>query len=108
METKTTEEEQTMKRINFAVIQSGYAVFGVGETREQAIADAANWLEDENGVQGGLTVEQVEELIQVRPNNGDFTILRAGYEDEALDSYLENQGGYVKHDDGKWYDGDAE
>jgi ribosomal protein S13 len=97
-----------MRQINFAVIQSGYAVFGVGETREQAIADAANWLEDENGRQGGLTEEQVEELIQVRPNNGHFTILRRGYDDEELDSYLENHGGYVKHDDGIWYDEDAE
>ena len=95
-----------MKRINFAVIQSGYAVFGVGETREAAIADAANWLEDENGVQGGLTEEQVEELIQVRPNNGDFTILRQG--DSEFDDYLENQGGCTKHDDGIWYDEDAE
>lgn len=94
-----------MKRINFAVIQSGYAVFGVGETRDQAIADAAQWLEDENGVQGGLTEEQVEELIQVRPNNGDFYILESGSED--FDSYMENQGGYTKHADGIWYDEDA-
>ena len=95
-----------MKRINFAVIQSGYAVFGVGETREQAIAEAAQWLEDENGAQGGLTEAQVEESIQVRPNNGDLTILRQG--DSQFDDYLENQGGYTKHDDGIWYDEELE
>lgn len=92
-----------MKRINFAVIQSGYAVFGVGETREQAIADAAQWIEDENGVQGGLTEKQIEEFIQVRPNDGDFTILC--HSDSEFNDYLENQGGYINRD-GVWYNED--
>jgi len=89
-----------MKSLKFAVIQTGYAVFGAGHTRQQAIDDARNWLEDENGVQGGMSVSDVEELISVRPNVGDFTILSA--DDPDFDSYMKNQGGFVQRN-GEWY-----
>ena len=32
---------------HYAVYQSGYAIFGTGETREAAIADAEQWLDAE-------------------------------------------------------------
>lgn len=90
-----------MKRIEFAVIQSGHAVFGTGETREQAISDAAYWLEDEHGRRGGFTPEQVEALIKLRPNDGDLMILHSG--DDEFDDYLSNCG-FVFGADGNWYD----
>lgn len=87
--------------IKFAVIQSGYAVFGTGATRDEAIADAANWMEpSDGGLQGDMTAEQVQELIVSRPVDGDFYIIEVG--DDEFDSYLENQGGYV-HADGEWF-----
>lgn len=46
----------------FRVVQSGFAVFGEGATREDAIADAAQWMEDdETGLK--MTIEKVEDLI---------------------------------------------
>ena len=90
------------KEIKFAVVQSGYAVFGAGNTYDEAIADAAQWMEPENGRQGDMTTEQVEELLVNRRNavNGDFYMLDSS--DEEFDSYLENQGGFEKRDR-KWY-----
>lgn len=45
----------------FRVVQSGYATFGEGETRDEAIADAAKWMKDDNGQP--MTPEQVDELL---------------------------------------------
>lgn len=89
-----------MKSIKFALIQSGYAVFGVGYTREQAISDARKWLEDENGQIGGLSISEVKNLISNRPNDGDFTIITS--EHPEFDSYMKNQGGFIKKGNG-WY-----
>jgi len=89
-----------MKSIKFAFIQSGHAVFGVGFTRQQAIADAQKWLENPDGVQGGMTLSEVEKLVKVRPNDGDFTIISS--DDSEFDSYMKNQGGFVKRGNG-WY-----
>ena len=89
-----------MKSIKYAVVQSGYAVFGVGYTEKQAISDARKWMEDENGRQGGMTSKQVENLIATRPNDGDFYIL--SHTEEEFDSYMENQAGFIKRGNG-WY-----
>ena len=88
------------KEIRFAFIQSGYCVFGVGATRDEAIQDAAKWLEPDNGPQGSMTVEEVEDLIKPQIVNGGFTVIQAG--NEEFDSYLRNQGGYEQIND-KWY-----
>ena len=89
-----------MKSIKFAFIQSGYAVFGVGYTRKQAISDARKWLESPDGVQGGMTFQEVSNLIQAQPKDGDFKIIEA--ESEEFDSYMKNQGCFVKRGNG-WY-----
>ena len=89
-----------MKTIKFAVYQSGFAVFGTGSTREEAIVDAGEWLEFDGQAQGEGTIEQVEELIQTRPMNGEFGMLTV--DDSEFDSYLKNQGGYKRFDSG-WY-----
>jgi hypothetical protein len=86
--------------ITYAVVQYGYVVFGVGSSRDEAIAEAAEWLEDEYGRQGGLTIEQVEALIVERPNNGDICVLTAG--DDDFGDYLDAHGDFIKRDY-MWY-----
>jgi len=43
-------------------VQHEYAVFGFGETRQDAIAMAAQWLKDETGKQG-CSVDYAESLL---------------------------------------------
>jgi hypothetical protein len=88
-----------MKRIEFAVIQPGGMVFGTGETPEQAISDAAYWLEldDEYGGRGGFTSKQVARMITV----GDLIILHR--RDAEFNDYMSDCG-FVLGDDNKWYD----
>jgi len=88
-------------QINYAYIQSGYCVFGTGSTRAAAIEDAKKWLEDENGQQGGLTIEQVENLLETSPVDGSFQVIASDHSE--FDSYLENQGAYVNRN-GKWFE----
>lgn len=47
----------------YAVVQYGCALFGVGESRERAIADAAQWIEPNGKIQGHGTVQDVEKLL---------------------------------------------
>ena len=89
-----------MKSIKFAFVQSGYCVFGVGYTAKQAVSDARKWLESPDGVQGGMTFRQVEALVERRPASGGFQIIAA--DDSEFDSYMENQGGFIKRGSG-WY-----
>lgn len=42
----------------FALIQSGYAIFGVGETVEDARADAAQWLDGGTDAASEAAVER--------------------------------------------------
>jgi hypothetical protein len=91
--------------LKFAFIQSGYCVFGAGATWDDAIADAAKWLEGEGGQQGDMTIDEVENLIEPQLVDGGFTIIEAG--SEEFDSYMRNQGGYEQID-GKWYDAKQE
>lgn len=88
------------KAIKFAVVQSGYAVFGVGSTYKKAIIDATKWMTGDAGE--SLTVKQVAELLVNRHSviDGDFYIMDSS--DENFDRYLKNQGGFVKRN-GRWY-----
>lgn len=88
------------KSIKFAFIQSGYAVFGVGYTRKQSISDARKWLESPDGVQGGMSFQEVSDLVEVCPVNGSFTIIDS--ESDEFDSYMKQQGAFVKIGNG-WY-----
>ena len=97
---RQTKQGQIMKSIKFAFIQSGYSVFGVGYTRQQAISDARKWLSDTDGQQGGLTFRETEELLDNDPVDGNFRIIAS--DDEEFDSYMENHGGFEKRGRG-WY-----
>lgn len=92
--------ENTKKtKIKYALIQSGYCVFGVGATREECLIDASHWLEaDENGA---FTPERIEnELLKPGRNvDGDFYVIDNN--NSEFDDYLENQGGFEKID-GEW------
>lgn len=89
-----------MKSIKFAFIQSGYCVFGAGYTRNQAISDAQKWLEPNGAPQGSMTFTEVENLLSNDRVDGGFRIINSA--DSEFDSYLKNQGGFVKRGNG-WY-----
>lgn len=89
-----------MNEIKFAVVQMGYNVFGAGSTKDEAIADAQQWIESPEGQVGGLTIEQVEDLLETRPVDGGFMLM--GVDHEEFDDYMKNQGGFEKRD-GKWF-----
>jgi len=60
----------------YAVVQLGYTLFGVGETRADAIENASEWIEPKGGHQGEGTVEDVEELLsESRGFDGDFKLI---------------------------------
>ncbi|MFG1487629.1 hypothetical protein ABMA58_00095 [Oceanospirillum sp. HFRX-1_2] len=44
------------------IVMSQTVAWGAGKTKQEAIAEASQWLCDENGVQG-ITVEQVEKML---------------------------------------------
>lgn len=66
---------------HYAVIQNGYAIFGVGETEEEAREDAAQWLDDskeslkqESGIDGGICcVNCTKSLHDAVKENGTLT-----------------------------------
>lgn len=89
-----------MKSIKFAFVQSGYCVFGVGFTERQAISDARKWLEPKEGAQGSMSFRDVEALLSNQTVDGGFEMLHC--DDDEFDSYLKNQGGFVKRGNG-WY-----
>ena len=89
-----------MRSIKFAFIQSGHCVFGTGYTEQKAISDARKWLESPDGVQGGMTLREVRELVSADLVDGGFRVISSN--DEEFDSYMENQGGFVKRGRG-WY-----
>lgn len=90
-----------MKSLKFAVIQSGYCVFGVGTTEYEALIDACNWLgPDDSGNE--YTPESLRSELAGRRGrvNGDLMLIDS--ENDEFDSYLENQGGFVRRGRG-WY-----
>lgn len=71
--------------MKYAVIQRGYSVFGVGESIEAAISEAAKWLCDETGVQG-ITPEQAEALITTDRVHGAIALIDS--DDDEWDDYV--------------------
>lgn len=82
--------------VKYAVIQSGYAVYGTGATKNEAIADAAQWLEDADHRQGTLTEDEVRAMLKPTHSHvdGDLILIDSTHPD--FDLYLENQGGFEK------------
>jgi len=82
--------------IKFAVVQSGYAIFGAGATYDEALFDCIEWVEEVE------TICQVEDLLVNQHNvvDGDFYMLES--DDDEFGDYLKNQGGFEKID-GKWF-----
>ena len=54
-------------------VQHDYAVFGFGETEEEAIAMAAEWLTDATGKQG-CSIDYAESLLVANPQAGQMTL----------------------------------
>jgi len=77
-------------------VQHDYAVFGFGETREAAIAMAAEWLKDANGKQG-CSIEYAESLLVSDPRPGQMTLYKSA---ETIPPYAETWGGEELLD---WY-----
>ena len=96
----TNRPNRSKSTIEFAFIQSGYCVFGAGHTKGQAIADAREWLESENGEQGGMTLAEVRALLTNDRVDGGFRVISSN--DAEFDSYLKNQGGYSQRN-GEWF-----
>jgi hypothetical protein len=91
VENNTNREDQ-MKydsaKHKFAVVQLGYALFGVGETEDEAIENAAEWIEPLGGLGGAGTFEDVVALLnESRGFHGDFKLI-----DDA-----DEIAGYVKN-----------
>ncbi|MFA5017362.1 MAG: hypothetical protein WC504_07435 [Methylobacter sp.] len=77
-------------------VQHDYAVFGFGETRQEALAMAAQWLKDETGKQG-CSVDYAESLLVSSPKPGQMTLYQT---DEHIPGDAENWGGEELLD---WY-----
>jgi hypothetical protein len=77
-------------------VQHDYAVFGFGETEEEAIAMAAEWLTDATGKQG-CSIGYAESLLVANPQAGQMTLYET---DETIPADAENWGGEELLD---WY-----
>jgi len=55
-------------------VQHDYAVFGFGETTQDAIAMAAQWLKDETTGKQGCSVGYAESLLVTSPKPGQMTL----------------------------------
>ncbi|MDP3905405.1 MAG: hypothetical protein Q8Q40_15735 [Methylococcaceae bacterium] len=77
-------------------VQHDNAVFGFGETKQEAIAMAAEWLKDATGQQG-CSVEYAESLLVSTPKPGQMTVYQT---DETIPADAENWGGEELLD---WY-----
>ena len=77
-------------------VQHDYAVFGFGETEEEAIAMAAQWLQDGAGKQG-CSIDYAESLLVSNPKPGQMTLYETP---ETIPPDAENWGGEELLD---WY-----
>ena len=86
--------------ITHIVIQTGYAVFGAGDSADAAYAEAQKWMVDESGKTGGMTLQEVVDLVdEGQPGvDGQFDLINNQHRD--FDSYLKNQGGFNQTPDG--------
>lgn len=71
--------------MRYAVIQRGYSVFGLGDSPEAAIADAAPWLCDDDGIQG-VTPAVAAEMITSDRVHGAIALIDT--EDEEWSDYV--------------------
>lgn len=74
----------------FAVVQNGLALYGVGRTRAEAIADAADWISTKDVQQGEATEKDVEKLLNHGKGlrvHGEFYVID---NPEEIKSYVEN------------------
>jgi len=85
----------------YALIQRGYAIFGVGETPDEARADAAQWLDgdDERGLSGHDVAMAVAESGNIGGVDGELVVLQCT---AALIEYVREHGTTTYHftDDG--------
>ncbi len=77
-------------------VQHDYAVFGFGETRQAAIAMAAQWLKNESGNQG-CSIDYAESLLVSTPKPGQMALYETT---ETIPADAENWGGEALLD---WY-----
>ena len=84
------------KPIKFALIQSGYAVFGAGNTKHAALLDACRSLEpDQDSGFVRYTPRLITETLITNDRvDGAFRVIDC--DDTEFDSYLKNQGGFIK------------
>lgn len=82
--------------MTFLYVQHDYAVFGFGETQEEAIAMATQWLKDATGKQG-CSIEFAESLLVGNAKPGQMTLYVT---DETIPAHAENWGGEELLD---WY-----
>ncbi len=77
-------------------VQHDYAVFGFGETRQDAIIMAAQWLKDKTGKEG-CSVDYAESLLVTSPKPGQMALYETN---EIIPPDAENWGGEELLD---WY-----
>lgn len=77
-------------------IQHDYAVFGFGESKQAAIAMAAQWIKDTNG-QLGCSIAYAESLLVDQPRRGQMSLVET---DAEIPAEAENWGGEELLD---WY-----
>lgn len=69
----------------FAVVQHGYAVFGLGATKAEAIEDARRWVDNP---------DEIDDLPSRPDVDGDLYIAECT---EALAVSVERKGGQIAH-----------
>lgn len=84
-----------MSYLNFAVIQSGYCVFGAGETERDAYKNAAEWLEPRKCDNESYTADMVSDECDEFQFDGDLKLIARTDDPETFDFYMRNQGGYL-------------
>lgn len=87
--------------LNFAVIQSGYCVFGAGSTELGALRNAIQWLGPRDDGSRYTVATLANECGNFKVD-GDMKIIERADDPEGFDSYMKNQGGFVQSSRGNW------
>lgn len=87
--------------LNFAVIQSGYCVFGAGSTEFGALRNALQWLGPRDDG-SRYTVATLADECSNCQFDGDLNLISREDDSEEFDSYMRNQGGYIQSSRGNW------
>lgn len=88
------------KILTYAVIKDGVCVFGAGDTESAALEDALDWLGPrDNG--DAYTIETLREECAKARSVGDLRLIARDDNADEFDSYVRNQGAYVKSSRGK-------